>query len=158
MLDRFKSGRYRAPPVRRVHLPKEGSKKTRPIGIPTLEDKILQRAVLMVLEPIYAPVFLPGFWGFRPGRGPHQALESLWKGLTDLGVRWVIDLDIESFCDTLDRKHLDAMLDQRVGDSVMRRAIGQWIKAGIVAEGISSRARHAAGESNQPAAVESLPA
>ena len=80
LLERFKSGRYRAPAVRRVHLPKPGTKKTRPIGIPTLEDKVLQRAVLMVLEPIYEQDFLDCSYGFRPGRSAHQALDALWRG------------------------------------------------------------------------------
>lgn len=138
LLERFKSGRYRAPPVRRVHIPKDGTEKTRPIGIPTLEDKILQRAVLMVLEPIYEQAFLPGSYGFRPGRGPHQALEALWGGLMDIGGGWVIDLDIQSFFDNMDRKHLSAFLDQRVRDGVIRRAIGKWMNAGVMEEGIVS--------------------
>ena len=94
LLDRFKSGRYRAPPVRRVHVPKEGTNKTRPIGIPTLEDKVLQRAVLMVLEPVYEQEFLDCSYGFRPGRSAHQALEALWQGLMAQHGGWVIDLDI----------------------------------------------------------------
>ena len=98
LLERFKSGRYRAPAVRRVHIPKPGkAKKTRPIGIPTLEDKMLQRAVLMVLEPIYEQDFLDCSYGFRPGRSAHQALEVLWRRLMKMGGGWIIDLDIESF-------------------------------------------------------------
>ena len=97
LLERFKSGRYRAPAVRRVHLEKPGTSKTRPIGIPTLEDKILQRAVLMVLEPVYEQDFVDCSYGFRPGRGAHQALQALWDGLMKLGGGWVIDLDIEDF-------------------------------------------------------------
>ena len=88
LLERFKSGRYRAPAVRRVHLEKPGTSKTRPIGIPTLEDKILQRAVLMVLEPVYEQDFLDCWYGFRPGRGAHQALQSLWEGLMEFGGGW----------------------------------------------------------------------
>ncbi len=81
LLELFKSGRYRAPPVRRVHIPKEGTKnKTRPIGIPTLEDKVLQRAVLMVLEPVYEQDFLDCSYGFRLRRSAHQALAALWRG------------------------------------------------------------------------------
>lgn len=95
LLDRFKSGRYRAPPVRRVHIPKPGkANQTRPIGIPTLEDKILQRAVLMVLEPIYEQDFLDCSYGFRRGRNAHQALQALWQGTMKMGGGWVIDLDI----------------------------------------------------------------
>ena len=106
LLERFKSGRYRAPAVRRVHLEKPGTSKTRPIGIPTLEDKVLQRAVLMVMEPVYEQEFMECSYGFRPGRGAHQALEALWRGLMEFGGGWVIDLDIEDFFGSVDRGHL----------------------------------------------------
>ena len=85
LLERFKSGGYRAPAVRRVHLEKPGTNKTCPIGIPTLEDKILQRAVLMVMEPVYEQDFVDCSYGFRPGRSAHQALDALWQGLMKLG-------------------------------------------------------------------------
>lgn len=136
LLERFKSGCYRAPPVRRVHIPKDGTKKTRPIGIPTLEDKILQRAVLMALEPVYEQDFLDCSYGFRPGRSAHQALEALWRGLMHIGGGWVIDLDIQSFFDSMDRKQLAAFLDQRVRDGVIRRAMGKWMQAGVMEEGV----------------------
>ena len=132
LLERFKSGRYRAPAVRRVHIPKPGTKKTRPIGIPTLEDKVLQRAVLMVLEPVYEQDFLDCSYGFRPGRSAHQALEVLWGGLMRMGGGWIIDLDIESFFDDVDWSHLRGFLDQRVRDGVIRRAIGKWLNAGVM--------------------------
>lgn len=136
VLARFKTGRYRAPALRRVHIPKDGTRgKTRPIGIPTLEDKVLQRAVLMALEPIYEEDFLDCSYGFRPGRSAHQALEALWRGLMDIGGGWVIDLDIESFFDNVDRKHLRAFLDQRVRDGDIRRAIGKWLNAGVMEAG-----------------------
>ena len=123
LLERFKSGRYRAPAVRRVHLEKPGTSKTRPIGIPTLEDKVLQRAVLMVMEPVYEQEFMECSYGFRPGRGAHQALEALWRGLMEFGGGWVIDLDIEDFFGSVDRGHLGSFLDRRVRDGVIRRAI-----------------------------------
>ena len=135
LLERFKSGRYRAPAVRRVHLEKPGTSKTRPIGIPTLEDKILQRAVLMVLEPVYEQDFLECSYGFRPGRGAHQALQSLWEGLMEFGGGWVIDLDIEDFFGSVDWGHLRSFLDQRVQDGVIRRAIGKWLNAGVMEAG-----------------------
>ncbi len=135
LLGRFKSGLYRAPPVRRVHLPKDDGRATRPIGIPTLEDKVLQRAVLMVLEPLYEQDFLDCSYGFRPGRSAHQALEALWRGLMDLGGGWVIDLDIRAYFDSVDRRRLNAVLDQRVRDGVIRRAVGKWLHAGVMEDG-----------------------
>jgi group II intron reverse transcriptase/maturase len=136
LLERFKSGRYRAPAVRRVHIPKPGkAKKTRPIGIPTLEDKVLQRAVLMVLEPVYEQDFLDCSYGFRPGRSAHQALDALWRGLMGMGGGWIIDLDIQSFFDDVDWGHLRRFLDQRVRDGVIRRVIGKWLNAGVMESG-----------------------
>ena len=131
LLEGFKSGRYRAPPVRRVHIPKPGKAgRTRPLGIPTLEDKVLQRAVLMALEPVFEEDFLSCSYGFRPGRGPHMALEALWQGLMDMGGGWVIDLDIQSFFDEVDRGHLTDFLGRRVRDGTIRRAVGKWLNAG----------------------------
>jgi retron-type reverse transcriptase len=100
LLERAKSGRYQAPPVRRVHISKGTGAETRPIGIPTLEDKVLQRAVLMLLEPIYERDFAPWSYGFRPGRSAHQALDGLWKQSMSMGGGWVIDVDIRKFFDT----------------------------------------------------------
>lgn len=138
LLDRFKSGSYKAPPVRRVHIPKGGG-KTRPIGIPTLEDKVLQRAVTMLLEAVYEQDFLECSYGFRPGRSPHQVVETLWKRLMDWGGGWVLDVDIQSFFDDLDRTQLRTFLDQRVRDGVIRRAIDKWLKAGVLEDGVLSR-------------------
>ena len=136
LLDRAKAGRYFAPPVRRVHIPKAGSQtETRPIGIPTLEDKVLQRAVVMLLEPIYEQDFSDGSYGFRPGRGAHQALESLWKGLMDMGGGWVLEVDIRKFFDTLDHAHLREFLRHRVRDGVLLRLIGKWLNAGVMEAG-----------------------
>src|SRR5918995_6770257 len=95
LLDRAKSGTYKAPPVRRVHIPKGGSStETRPLGIPTLEDKVLQRAVVMLLEPIYEQDFLDCSYGFRPGRSAHQALEFFRNQLMNGRGGWVLEVDI----------------------------------------------------------------
>jgi group II intron reverse transcriptase/maturase len=135
LLERFKSGTYWAPPVRRVHIPKGDGTKTRPIGIPTLEDKVLQRAVTMVMEAIYEQDFVDCSWGFRPGRSAHGALERLREGLTKMHGGWVIEVDIESFFDTIDHGQLRSFLDQRVRDGVLRRMIDKWLKAGVLEEG-----------------------
>jgi len=135
LLNRFKSGRYRAPAVRRVHIPKGKGDKTRPIGVPTFEDKVLQRAVTMLLESVYEQDFLDCSYGFRPGRSAHQALETIRRQMVSMRGGWVIDLDIQGFFDALDHGHLRTFLDQRVRDGVLRRAIGKWLNAGVVENG-----------------------
>jgi len=136
LLDRAKSGTYHAPPVRRVHIPKGGSStETRPIGIPTLEDKILQRAVVMLLEPIYEQDFLDCSYGFRPGRSAHQALAWLWEQTMDCQGGWILDVDVRKFFDNLDHGHLRAFLQLRVRDGVLLRLIGKWLKAGVMEDG-----------------------
>lgn len=134
LLDRFKSGRYYAPPVKRVYIPK-GDGGRRPIGIPALEDKILQRAVVMVLTPVYEQDFLDCSYGFRPERSAHQALEALWKEIMNMGGCWVVEVDIKSFYDTLERRHLREFFKQRVRDGVIVRTIGKWLKAGVMEDG-----------------------
>jgi retron-type reverse transcriptase len=99
LLERAKSGTYFAPPVRRVHIPKGSGNETRPLGIPTLEDKILQRAVAMVLEPIYEQDFLDCSYGFRPRRSAHMALQALRRQVMDLRGCWLVEVDIRKFLD-----------------------------------------------------------
>ena len=132
LLDRAKSGMYRAPPVRRVHIPKGDGSQTRPIGIPTFEDKVLQRGVGMLLEAIYEGDFAPFSYGFRPGRSAHQALEALRDGIMEMSGGWVVEVDIRKFFDTVDHERFREIVRRRVRDGVMLRLIGKWLNAGVL--------------------------
>jgi RNA-directed DNA polymerase len=132
LLDRAKSGTYRAPPVKRVHIPKGDGGSTRPIGIPTFEDKVLQRAVTMLLEAIYEEDFYEHSYGFRPRRSAHQALEVLQNTAVRWGGGWIVEVDIQRFFDTLDHERLREILRRRVRDGVILRLIGKWLNAGVL--------------------------
>ena len=135
LLDRAKSGSYVAPPVKRVQIPKGDGQETRPIGMPTIEDKVLQRAVVMLLEPIYEQDFKYFSYGFRPGRSAHEALACIWsQGMTHR-IAWILDVDVRKYFDALRHEHLRALLDLRVRDGMVRRLIGKWLHAGVLERG-----------------------
>ena len=130
LLERAKNGSYRAPPVKRVHIPKSET-ETRPIGLPTVEDKVLNRAVVMLLEPVYEQEFWDCSYGFRPGRSPHQALEALRTAVMAMDGGWVLDVDVRKFFDTIPQQQLREVLRRRIKDGVIDRLIGKWLKAGV---------------------------
>jgi len=134
LLERIKSGRYQAPPVRRAEIPKaDGS--TRPLGIPTFEDKVAQRAIVLLLEPIYEQDFRDCSFGFRPGRSAHRALRHLRSRIMENNGRWVLDVDLRRYFETIDHERLRELLARRVVDGVVRRMIDKWLKAGVLEGG-----------------------
>lgn len=134
VIDQFKSGTYWAPPVKRAYIPKADGGK-RALGIPTFEDKVLQRAVTMVLGAVYEQDFLPTSYGYRPGIGALHALRDLRQELMEMGGGWVLEADIQSFFDSMEHGHLRSFLDSRVRDGVIRRMIDKWLTAGVLEEG-----------------------
>jgi RNA-directed DNA polymerase len=132
--DRLRRGAYRARPVRRVHIPKPDG-RTRPIGVPALEDKIVQRAFCEVMGAIYEEDFLGFSYGFRPKRSQHNALDALSAGLTVEKVNWVLDADIRGFFDAIDHGWLVRFLEHRIADRRIIRLVKKWLKAGILEDG-----------------------
>jgi RNA-directed DNA polymerase len=134
LLRRVHSGAYRASPSRRVYIPKPDGRQ-RPLGIATLEDKILQRAVVEVLNAIYEEDFLGFSYGFRPGRSPHDALDALYVGITERKVNWILDADISDFFSRLDHSWLERFLEHRIADKRVLRLIKKWLAAGVIEDG-----------------------
>jgi group II intron reverse transcriptase/maturase len=132
--ERLQRGAYRAKPVRRAYIPKADGRQ-RPLGVPALEDKVVQRAVVEVLNAIYEPDFLGCSYGFRPGRSPHQALDALAVGIFTKKVGWVLDADIRGFFDTLDHGWLVKFIEHRVADRRVVRLIQKWLNAGVLEDG-----------------------
>ena len=131
LLERFKSGSYFAPPVRRVYIPKEGKAELRPLGIPTLGDKILQRAVVMLLTPLYEQDFLGCSYAFRPKRKVYDALDTLRQVIMEMGGCWVLEVDIKKYFESVKHEYVREFIARRVSDGVIRRVIGKWLNAGV---------------------------
>ncbi len=132
--ERVISGKYRATPSKRIWIPKPDGRK-RPIGIPVIEDKIVQQAVVWILTQIYEEDFLGFSYGFRPGRSQHKALDALFVGITQRKVNWILDADIQSFFDTVNHEWMMKFVEHRIADPRMLRLIRKWLRAGVSEEG-----------------------
>src|SRR5580692_6680735 len=141
--ERLRRGAYRAKPVRRAFIPKSDGRQ-RPLGVPTLEDKIVQRATVDVLNAIYEKDFLGYSYGFRPGRSQHDALDALALGTWARRVNWVLDADIRSFFDTMKHEWIVKFIEHRVADERVVRLIQKWLSAGVLEDGIRTRSEEGA--------------
>lgn len=134
LLSELKTGSYYAPPIRRVYIQK-GKQGLRPLGIPTIEDKVLQESVRRVLNPIYEEEFKPFSYGFRTGQSTHKALEYMFHKVSFEGMHYIIDADIKNYFGSIDHGIIREFLDHRVKDGVIRKMLDKWLKAGIMEEG-----------------------
>ncbi len=139
LYERMKAGQYKAPPVERVWLEKEDGRK-RPIGKPTFEDKIVQRAVVMLMEAVYEQDFYDFSHGFRKGHSAHQALQEIREQCMEKNISWIVDADVSGYFDEIPHEQLRAFVKQRVNDGGILGYIGKWLNAGVMEEGKHTRA------------------
>lgn len=135
LIEKFKTGTYRAPLIRRAYIPK-GDGSQRPLGIPTIEDKVLQAGVRRVLEPIYEKEFKDYSYAFRSKRSAHQAIDYMTRQIEFEGIRYIIDADLKNYFGSISHSQMRELLTRRVSDGVIKKMIDKWMKAGILEEGI----------------------
>ncbi|MFH0823533.1 MAG: group II intron reverse transcriptase/maturase [Pseudomonadota bacterium] len=135
LIEEIKGGSYRALPARRGYIPKPGKNEKRPLGIPAVEDKTVQKAVVTILEPIYEQEFYPFSYGFRQGTGALEATRAMRRAIEEGKTYWLVEVDIRKFFDTLSHEHMREFLRQRVRDGVILRLIDKWLKSGVMEDG-----------------------